>query len=165
MTDVDEGLKKGQLKFILHGKKLKGHWALIRIKNDRFGDKGKNNWLLIKEHDDYERGADDPAITDEAPDSAITGRSLEQIAAAEDHVWNSHVPAKKAPVNRSLLTRRSPATKAAEQPVPGLVKKALVPDRESVLHGAPREKMPGFLSPNSPRRWTSRPRGKSGCTN
>ncbi len=147
VTDVDEGLQKGQLKFILHGKKLKGHWALIRIKNDRFGDKGKNNWLLIKEHDDYERTADDPAITDEAPDSAITGRSLEQIAAAEDHVWNSHVPEKKAPVNRSLLTRRSPATKAAEQPVPGLVKKALVPDRESVLHDAPREKMPGFLPP------------------
>ena len=147
VTDVDEGLQKGQLKFILHGKKLKGHWALIRIKNNRFGDKGKNNWLLIKEHDDYERATDAPAITDEAPDSAITGRSLEQIAAAEDHVWNSHVPEKKAPANRSLLTRRSPATKATEQPVPGLAKKAAVLDRESVLHDAPREKMPAFLPP------------------
>ena len=147
VTDVDEGLQKGQLKFILHGKKLKGHWALIRIKNNRFGDKGKSNWLLIKEHDDYERAADAPAITDEAPDSAITGRSLEQIAAAEDHVWNSHVPEKKAPANRSLLTRRSPATKATEQPVPGLAKKAAVLDRESVLHDAPREKMPAFLPP------------------
>ncbi len=96
VTDVDEGLQKGQLKFILHGKKLKGHWALIRIKNDRFGDKGKNNWLLIKEHDDYERTADDPAITDEAPNSAITGRSIEEIGEAEDHVWNSHVPEKRS---------------------------------------------------------------------
>jgi bifunctional non-homologous end joining protein LigD len=147
VTDVDEGLQKGQLKFILHGKKLRGHWALIRIKNNKYGDKGKNNWLLIKEHDEYERSADDPAITDEAPDSAVTGRSLEQIAAAEDHVWNSHVPEKKAPVNRSRLTRRPESSTTVEQPVPGLVKKAPVPDRESVLKGAPPEKMPGFLSP------------------
>ena len=147
VTDVDEGLQKGQLKFILHGKKLKGHWALIRIKNDRFGDKGKNNWLLIKEHDDHERTADDPAITDEAPNSAITGRSIEEIGEAEDHVWNSHVPEKKAPVNRSLLTRRSARTGAAEQPEPGLVKKVAVPDRKSVLRDAPQEKMPAFLPP------------------
>ena len=157
VTDVDEGLQKGQLKFILHGKKLKGHWALIRIKNNRYGDKGKNNWLLIKEHDEFERTADDPAITDEAPDSAVTGRSLEQIAAAEDHVWNSHIPEKKGPANRSRLTRRSQAAKATEQPVPGLVNRSKAPearspgrpvqDRESVLHDTPREKMPGFLTP------------------
>lgn len=142
VTDVDEGLRKGQLKFILHGKKLRGHWALIRMKGDRFGEKGKNNWLLIKEHDEYERTADDPAITDEAPNSAVTGRSIEQIAAAEDHVWNSHVPEKKPPANRSRLTRRTNApqesSKAATPPVP---------DRESLLRDLPREKMPAFLAP------------------
>src|ERR1700759_1462615 len=53
-THVDEGFRKGQLKFILHGQKLHGHWALIRMKGNRFGDKGKTNWLLIKEHDEYE---------------------------------------------------------------------------------------------------------------
>jgi bifunctional non-homologous end joining protein LigD len=147
VTDVDEGLRKGQLKFILHGKKLQGHWALIRIRNNKYGDKGKNNWLLIKEHDEYERAPEDSAITEEAPDSAVTGRSIEQIAEAEDHVWNSHVPEKKAPVNRSRLTRRPASTKEAGQPVPGLVKQAAVPDRDAVLHDAPREKMPGFLPP------------------
>lgn len=157
VTDVDEGFRKGQLKFILHGKKLHGHWALIRMKGDRFGEKGKNNWLLIKEHDECERTAGDPAITDEAPDSAVTGRSIEQIAMAEDHVWNSHVPEKRPPANRSLLTRRSSlATKSAQQPVPGLVRKAaaeqspgrpLVPDREGLLRDTPREKMPAFLPP------------------
>ena len=144
VTDVDEGLRKGQLKFILHGKKLHGHWALIRMKGDRFGEKGKNNWLLIKEHDEYERTADDPAITDEAPNSAITGRSMEQIAAAQDHVWNSHIPEKKPPANRSRLTRRDAPP---PQPVPGLAKGRVPPDRESVLRDAPREKMPGFLQP------------------
>ena len=142
VVDVDEGLRKGQLKFILHGQKLRGHWALIRMKGDRFGEKGKNNWLLIKEHDEYERTPDDPAITDEAPNSVVTGRTMEQIAAAEDHVWNSHVPEKKAPANRSLLTRRTPDTK--EKPKPAA---ATPPDRESLLRDAPREKMPGFLSP------------------
>src|SRR5580698_3648469 len=120
VEDVDEGLRKGQLKFILHGQKLHGHWALIRMKGDRFGEKGKNNWLLIKEHDEYERTADDPAITDEAPNSVVTGRTMEQIAAADDHTWNSYVPEKKPPANRSLLTRRTNAPEAqpAGRPVP-----------------------------------------------
>ncbi|HZZ37693.1 MAG TPA: DNA ligase D [Acidobacteriaceae bacterium] len=140
VTPVDEGLAKGQIKFILHGKKLKGHWALIRMKGDRFGEKGKNNWLLIKEHDEYERTADDPAITDEAPNSAVTGRSMEQIAAAEDHVWNSNKP-EKQPANRSRLTRRDLAPKAQPpaQHAP--------PDRSSALREAPKEKLPAFLAP------------------
>ena len=53
------------------------------------GNASKPNWLLIKEHDDFERPTDDPAITEEAPNSVVTGRSIEQIAASEDHVWNS----------------------------------------------------------------------------
>ena len=41
------GLKKGELKFSLQGKKLKGEFVLIRLKDD---DK---NWLLIKHKDEY----------------------------------------------------------------------------------------------------------------
>src|SRR5579875_1138458 len=80
VTDVDEGLRKGQLKFILKGRKLRGHWALIRMHGRDQG--GKPSWLLIKEHDEFERGPEDPAITEEAPNSAVTGRSLEEIGAA-----------------------------------------------------------------------------------
>ncbi|MEX6688245.1 DNA ligase D [Danxiaibacter flavus] len=40
-------IKRGQLKFALKGKKLKGEFALVRLKDD---DK---NWLLIKHKDDY----------------------------------------------------------------------------------------------------------------
>src|SRR5690242_2183383 len=53
--DVDEGLRKGSLKFILHGTKLQGKWALIRMHGRSGGSESKPNWLLIKEHDDYER--------------------------------------------------------------------------------------------------------------
>ncbi len=91
--DVEAGLRDGSLKFILHGAKLKGKWALIRMKGGRFGSDNKPgakpNWLLIKEHDPFERTDQDPPITEAEPNSVVTGRSIEQIAASEDHVWNS----------------------------------------------------------------------------
>ncbi len=55
----------------------------------RWGSSDKPNWLLIKEHDDFERGPNDPAITDAEPNSAVTGRTMDQIAHESDHVWNS----------------------------------------------------------------------------
>ncbi|MCP9749548.1 DNA polymerase ligase N-terminal domain-containing protein [Ferruginibacter sp. HRS2-29] len=45
------GLKSGNLKFVLKGKKLKGEFALVKIKNN-YGDKD-NVWLLIKHRDKY----------------------------------------------------------------------------------------------------------------
>src|SRR5579862_1288866 len=87
-TDIDEGLRTGSLKFIMHGTKMKGKWALIRM-GGKFANASKPNWLLIKEHDDFERPESAPSITEESPDSAVTGRSIEQIATSEDHVWHS----------------------------------------------------------------------------
>ena len=87
-TDVDEGLRTGSLKFILHGTKMKGKWALVRM-GGKAANESKPNWLLIKEHDDYERKDSDLAITEEKPNSAVTKRTLEQIAQQEDHIWNS----------------------------------------------------------------------------
>ena len=42
-------LHSGSLKFILHGKKLKGEFALVKIKNAESGDP----WLLIKHRDKF----------------------------------------------------------------------------------------------------------------
>lgn len=42
------GLKAGNLKFHLKGKKLKGEFALVKIKGDQ-----KNAWLLIKHRDEF----------------------------------------------------------------------------------------------------------------
>ena len=44
--NVDEMMREGVLKFEVFGKKLKGKWALIRLKHD------EKNWLLIKEKDE-----------------------------------------------------------------------------------------------------------------
>src|ERR1700758_5363624 len=115
-TDVDAGLRDGSLKFILHGTKLKGKWALIRMK-PRPGDRNPN-WLLIKEHDEYERSAADPPITEEAPDSAVTGRSIDEIARAETHVWNSKDTATGKAWHRSDKAGDSAPAKAARKRSP-----------------------------------------------
>jgi bifunctional non-homologous end joining protein LigD len=42
------GLKAGNLKFVLNGKKLKGEFALVKLKTAE-----DNSWLLIKHRDEY----------------------------------------------------------------------------------------------------------------
>jgi bifunctional non-homologous end joining protein LigD len=46
--ELRKGLERGNLKFILHGKKLQGSFALVRFKNAN-----DHNWLLIKHNDRY----------------------------------------------------------------------------------------------------------------
>jgi bifunctional non-homologous end joining protein LigD len=69
-------LEAGLLEFELHGEKLKGNWALVHTK---MGGSEKN-WLLIKRKDSFARTDGDILV--EQPNSAKTGRTLEQIAAA-----------------------------------------------------------------------------------
>ena len=47
--DPEEGLRDGHLSFDLAGRRLKGRWALIRMKRRDGG--GRDNWLLIRERD------------------------------------------------------------------------------------------------------------------
>lgn len=75
--DVDAALKKGDLKFTLHGKKLRGSWVLVRTRG--FGGSSKPTWLLIKHRDKY---ASDLDITTAKPKSAMSGRLLADIAKA-----------------------------------------------------------------------------------
>src|SRR3954449_7801795 len=119
-VDVEEGLRKGSLKFAMHGEKLKGKWALIRM-GGRAANESKPNWLLIKEHDEYERGPDDPCITEEAPDSASTGRTIDEIARAEDRVWQSNRAEKGKPAPEAVNGKQS--EKAAAKPARRIQKK------------------------------------------
>ena len=52
VADVDAALEKGDLKFTLLGKKLRGSWVLVRTKLGYGGSK-KPQWLLIKHRDRY----------------------------------------------------------------------------------------------------------------
>ena len=79
--DPQKDLKEGHLKLELRGRRLKGGWALIRMR-DRPQDKkrGRHNWLLIKEHDAHEMPGKPDALAREIT-SVKSGRTLEEIAA------------------------------------------------------------------------------------
>lgn len=70
---VKAGLRKGEIKFILSGKKLKGGFVLVKTRG--FGGR-ENTWLLIKEKDKFVKKTD---VTKQNK-SAVSGKSMEQIA-------------------------------------------------------------------------------------
>ncbi len=75
VESLRRGYTKGDFKFVLQGKRLKGSWVLVRT---RRGDPKRAQWLLIKHRDEYARpGAD--VVADELS-SASTGRTMEEIA-------------------------------------------------------------------------------------
>jgi len=50
-SNIDAGIEKGKLTFILHGKKLKGEFNMIR---SRLGSNQRGNqWLLMKKKDEF----------------------------------------------------------------------------------------------------------------
>lgn len=78
ITDSDEGLKDGTLKFMLYGQRLKGRWALVRLKSKK-GEKD-DNWLFIKDKDEFSKTSESVLKN---PKSISSGRTLKQIEADE----------------------------------------------------------------------------------
>ncbi len=150
LGDVDKDLEKGDLKFLLNGTKLKGKWVLVRMRPNRDRDRSdKSNWLLIKEKDEYAQPADAPAVTELAPDSAITQRTIEQIAESQDHVWEpKHGLREPQQGHGALLRERNPTATNRKH-------KSL----ERFLKSAPAEDFPGFISPQLAGEARSAPRG------
>lgn len=72
---AESHIAAGSLKFMLHGKKLNGTFALVKI---RARDGAENAWLLIKERDQYASSAKNPTRDDR---SVISKRTLDDIAA------------------------------------------------------------------------------------
>jgi bifunctional non-homologous end joining protein LigD len=77
-ANVAEAFKRGILKFDLKGKKCKGRWGLIHMK-----DRG-NAWLLVKDNDEFADRTID--FVESNPDSVKTGRSLEEILEQDQEV-------------------------------------------------------------------------------
>ena len=73
--DIAEALKKGDLKFTLHGKKLRGSWVLVRTHG--YGSSSGKSWLLIKHRDEF-ASTEDVVATE--PKSAVSKRLLADIA-------------------------------------------------------------------------------------
>ena len=110
MVDVEQGLAKGDLKIRLVGEKLRGGWALVRIKGD------EKNWLLIKERDTYSVPEDDWIITETAPLSVISGVAIEALAAPSPPRRKRRAPPK--PIAKNIPGARK--AKLGDVPKPQL---------------------------------------------
>ncbi len=91
---VSRGIDAGRLEFLLHGKKLKGRFALIRMK--KASSRGKDNWLLIKMRDEFahpENGqASDPPAQSRAKRRSKRGGSPAPSKGGNNGVFNfTHV--------------------------------------------------------------------------
>ncbi len=72
-VSMGQAFEEGKIEIWLEGTKLRGGYALIRT-----GKGGDPRWLLMKKNDSEADASRDPVSTE--PNSAVTGRSLEQIA-------------------------------------------------------------------------------------
>lgn len=78
--DPAQQIAKGHLTFILHGEKLRGEFALIRMKGGDRNRDGKS-WLLVKADDRYARKTARGGLDDR---SAVSGKTLDDIAKARN---------------------------------------------------------------------------------
>ena len=113
-NDPHKGLTKGHLAFTLDGEKLGGGWHLVRM-HRRAGEK-RDNWLLIKQHDEAERSARDKDILEEEPLSVVSGRTMDEIAKGPKKEWRSNKTKKSGAAKRppskpskALPQKRAPA--------------------------------------------------------
>jgi bifunctional non-homologous end joining protein LigD len=111
---AEDQMQRGDLKFRLHGEKLNGDFALVRMKG-----RGKGNeWLIIKKKDEFATPGWD---IESYGYSVLSGRSQEEIArnlpakkakqktsGASDRVWSTSRPAA-----RGAAKSTSPAVKPA----------------------------------------------------
>ncbi len=94
----------GKIKFILHGKKLRGEFTLVKIKQ-REGEHGEP-WLLIKDRDEYTDDRYDPA---KHPESVKSGKTLEDVAAnPRAKTWQSKPRARHAVAPKPRPVKRDP---------------------------------------------------------
>jgi bifunctional non-homologous end joining protein LigD len=88
---VREGFRKGDLKVVFHGKRMKGSWVLVRTRG--WGGRGsdKPSWLLIKHRDEHAEDGD--ALVERHVTSVTSKRTMEQIGGAKKaRVWHSNRP-------------------------------------------------------------------------
>jgi bifunctional non-homologous end joining protein LigD len=85
---VREGYRKGDLKIVFHGKRMKGSWVLVRTRGWGSGS-GKPSWLLIKHRDEHAEKGD--ALVERHLTSVVSKKTMEQIGGAvKKRVWHSN---------------------------------------------------------------------------
>ena len=143
-----DGYARGRLDLVMHGKRLRGGWALVRMRETS----GKPQWLLIKRDDDTADSSRD--VTAEVTTSVDSGRTLDEITAGKGkkRVWHSNREATSSVTSSTTggaAAKRTGAktavTKAPAKPPHGRPKgvraskrlSAIVPMKASVGTGVP----------------------------
>ena len=121
---------KGDLKLSFFGDRMRGSWALVRMKYSRDNNSSsKPQWLFIKHRDDY---ASEEDIVAENMTSVTTGRTMEEIASGKSRVWRSNRGAENGRVaetqRKTGKTSKTGKTKTAGDVM--AVRSALVRDLE-----------------------------------
>ena len=98
--DPHEGLASGQLKFRLHGEKLRGAWALVRMRGKP--EERQESWLLIKERDAQVRSEIEFSVVEALPDSVLTVAEKPDIPAG---ARPEPIPASLAPQLATLVDK------------------------------------------------------------
>jgi bifunctional non-homologous end joining protein LigD len=151
--DPHKGLAKGHLEFEIDGEKLRGRWHLVRLKARP--KERHDNWLLIKGKDDEARGPRDKDILEEQPLSAVTGRSIEEIAAGKGkkRVWHSN----RGRDGKALVPQNPAATTPGIKPW-ARPRKTTAAQKKSA--GAAQARLPDFVPPSLATLRDAPPRGK-----
>ena len=115
--DANAQRARGDLKFILHGKKVRGSFVLVQIKSS----KEKKEWLLIKHRDEF---VDTQWDAEQHSRSVVSGRTLEDVklgreasTPADENKVSSLPGARKTAMPRSIpLTLASLSDKPFSNP-------------------------------------------------
>jgi DNA ligase D-like protein (predicted 3'-phosphoesterase) len=75
---MNESIRQGNVEIWLEGEKIRGGYALVRTRMSG----RQQQWLLIKKKDEAAESRRNPIATE--PQSVLTGRTLEQVAAGKD---------------------------------------------------------------------------------
>lgn len=132
VEDPDEGFREGKLKFVIHGKRLNGGFALVRLRSDTGRKQGKENWLLIKEKDEHARPGEGGDLVESQLTSIHSGLEMEEIAEQQPE-WHSNESveanvkrlksAKRVSAARRSPRARSPSPRKAERKATAAKKK------------------------------------------
>jgi len=131
--DLRKQLNQGNLKVTLHGKKLKGEFALVKTKG-----MGENSWLLIKHKDKY---ATDTDVL-KKDKSVISKKTLQQIEKTSKNFYSSNR------VKEATAKSKKAIALSKRKDVKGAIKKNEASEmNEILLKKAPPAKFPTTLTP------------------
>ena len=131
VDDLRRGHERGDMKITLHGERLEGSFALVRMRGK---DDRKPQWLLIKHRDEHAAAAWDIATIDT---SVVTGRTMDEIAAG-NRVWKN-TPERRAAAKTARKTgsSRAPSKPATRNPSPASQPSSRLPSPVSLKSIAP----------------------------